>query len=87
MDSLQNADLTDGYKEKSEPSQHREHREATEEREGGGRREGGREDGRGGEGRGGERCRFIVRLTAYSKAITTYFSFLVLPSPKIRLST
>ena len=34
-----------------------------------------------------ERCRFIVRLITYSKAIGTYFSFLVLPSPKIKLST
>ena len=51
---------------------------------------GGREEGRERERereRGRERCRFIARLTAYSKAITTYFSFLVLPSPKIRLST
>ena len=41
----------------------------------------------GGREREEERCRFIVRLITYSKAIGTYFSFLVLPSPKIRLST
>ena len=82
MHSLKDADLTNGNKKQCEPSQHCEHRKTIQERE----REGGRERGGGvkRERREGEEVEIYC---AHSKAITTYFSFLVLPSPKIRLST